>query len=604
MPLATQQGLIFNGVSDCVHVATSSIFTVSAVSLELWTNPSANQGNSGSVLHKERQYTVGISANGVIKWADTNNWVWKTNPDWICNPNTENHIVVTSDGSSAVICYVNGVQKSTLVQASNFGAGTGLPLGIGDNGQKAGLYLGSISTARVYNRALTPYEVSLNYAGRPVRDSSLVGEWLFSEGQGTVAHDTSGNGNDGTLTGCRWATESQTQGLRLDGYAGAVVTDSTSLQITADFAIDAVIQPYAYPNVQNRILDKNGGNYAFGVDGNGIYFWSPGNAWQKVSTYVPPFYQDTKVTLSKIGNTAYCYINGVLNNTVAMANFSATFAGNLYIGGGGSSGKNWVGLIKSLRIYNRGLQPSEVGAAAPIRQGLVGEWLFQGNMKDTSGLGNDAAIPTIGGRLLEAGAARTIQSSKGLQFTGIGDVAVPFTLPAVGSMEWVYTPSRLYNYNEMWSNSAGADVWESWIYQNSIIAARIAGSNYATSPVHALAGTRYHMVFTWDANNNVQLYVNGQTSGPVSNPAQAAGSMIYLGGGPQTTNSYGEGVMEYFRIYNRVLTPDEASTEVKKGGLVLDYDMAAVNGTIPDLTGNGHDATFSGCVPLVKKPAR
>ena len=32
-----------------------------------------------------------------------------------------------------------------------------------------------------------------------------VGIWLFDEGKGGVAADTSGNGNDGEITGAKWA---------------------------------------------------------------------------------------------------------------------------------------------------------------------------------------------------------------------------------------------------------------------------------------------------------------------------------------------------------------------------------------------------------------
>ena len=31
-----------------------------------------------------------------------------------------------------------------------------------------------------------------------------VGIWLFDEGKGGVAEDTSGNGNDGAITGAKW----------------------------------------------------------------------------------------------------------------------------------------------------------------------------------------------------------------------------------------------------------------------------------------------------------------------------------------------------------------------------------------------------------------
>jgi hypothetical protein len=37
-------------------------------------------------------------------------------------------------------------------------------------------------------------------------DPSLVGCWKFDEGSGTIAYDSSGNGNDGTLVLAFWPT--------------------------------------------------------------------------------------------------------------------------------------------------------------------------------------------------------------------------------------------------------------------------------------------------------------------------------------------------------------------------------------------------------------
>jgi hypothetical protein len=58
---------------------------------------------------------------------------------------------------------------------------------------------GTIDEVCVFNRALSAEEVAdLMYLGVTI-DSNLVGYWDFGEGEGQVAYDSSGNGNDGYL---------------------------------------------------------------------------------------------------------------------------------------------------------------------------------------------------------------------------------------------------------------------------------------------------------------------------------------------------------------------------------------------------------------------
>lgn len=58
---------------------------------------------------------------------------------------------------------------------------------------------GTIDEAAIYNRALTAEEIEDIYHCGVIVDSNLVGYWDFEEGQGQIAGDSSGNGNDGQL---------------------------------------------------------------------------------------------------------------------------------------------------------------------------------------------------------------------------------------------------------------------------------------------------------------------------------------------------------------------------------------------------------------------
>lgn len=57
----------------------------------------------------------------------------------------------------------------------------------------------------------------------------MIGYWNFDEGSGTVAHDTSGNGYNGTVTGATWTTGKINSALSFNGPTNAVVTPNIAL---------------------------------------------------------------------------------------------------------------------------------------------------------------------------------------------------------------------------------------------------------------------------------------------------------------------------------------------------------------------------------------
>jgi len=76
--------------------------------------------------------------------------------------------------------------------------------------------------------------------------SSLVGYWNFNEGTGTIAHDSSGNNNHGTIEGGSpmWVHGISEWALHFDGDDDNVmVPDSSSLHITDPLTIDFWFKP-------------------------------------------------------------------------------------------------------------------------------------------------------------------------------------------------------------------------------------------------------------------------------------------------------------------------------------------------------------------------
>ncbi len=71
------------------------------------------------------------------------------------------------------------------------------------------------------------------------------GIWHFDENEGTIAHDSSGNLNHGTITGENWTEESKNSyALSFDGFTSLVhVPDRISLDIQRNLTMEAWVKP-------------------------------------------------------------------------------------------------------------------------------------------------------------------------------------------------------------------------------------------------------------------------------------------------------------------------------------------------------------------------
>jgi hypothetical protein len=89
--------------------------------------------------------------------------------------------------------------------------------------------------------------------------SQVRGYWPLDEGAGTVAHDMSGNGNDGILkNGATWVTGNTGFAVEFDGINDFInVSDNASLDISTNLSIDVWIKPYSNDKLMN-ILGKWG----------------------------------------------------------------------------------------------------------------------------------------------------------------------------------------------------------------------------------------------------------------------------------------------------------------------------------------------------------
>jgi hypothetical protein len=109
--------------------------------------------------------------------------------------------------TSSVTLYINGVFCSTVTNTTVGSTDNTTNITFGNRTGSTKWIDGIIDEPRIWSRALTAQEVSDLYFNDIVPRDSLVAEYLFNEASGTTALDTSGNGNDGTITGATYTTD-------------------------------------------------------------------------------------------------------------------------------------------------------------------------------------------------------------------------------------------------------------------------------------------------------------------------------------------------------------------------------------------------------------
>lgn len=119
------------------------------------------------------------------------------------------HIAMTVDLNAPYHrIYINGVQESEDTTASGtYETSTASPLRVGLDGDGNNGIDGRVDDVRLYNVVLDQAEIVRIMSGdESVKSTNIVGHWNFNENTGSTAHDSSDNGNHGTITGATWTT--------------------------------------------------------------------------------------------------------------------------------------------------------------------------------------------------------------------------------------------------------------------------------------------------------------------------------------------------------------------------------------------------------------
>ena len=434
--------------------------------------------------------------------------------------------------------------------------------------------------------------VRINQGLEDSLEQGLVGYWKLDDASGTTATDSSGNGNNGTLTnGPTWSTGQVGGGVTFDGTDDAIsILDANALD-GATFTVSLWTRSSATGSHQwSRLISKKNvynssdgweitmvASAAAPQDDTHLYFsgssgsnvqlpcvtsWSAG-AWH----HVVAVYSGSSVTV---------YCDGLLKGSGTIAPIIAN-AFPLAIGDNAAFNEGkWQGGVDEARIYNRSLSDEEVKklyqttAPTGIDTGLVGYWPMDGDdisgttASDRSGKGNH-------GTLVNSPAKVAGKSGQSLNFDGTDDY-VDITNTAFNGQfsfsTWFYTANNSQTgiiFGEGTGGGGSASPKIGIVTGNFFVRIVDLGSSDATVAVPT-SNQWHHLVVTRDSADKIDLYVDGgganRLFGNVAQPGTYTLDKLGING--QYVDQQFSGRLDEVRVYNRALTAAEVQDLYQK----------------------------------------
>ena len=245
-------GMQFNGSSDYIDCGDDNSVLPDAFSLAVWIKYDCSDG-SMPIAGWNGQPSIRITTTDSrpLIYFGNNNYrsFSSSSPVNLCD-NNWHHIVFILPGSAQSDInnskmYADGQEQNIESTLAGGPQVSKINFYIGKSG---GLYFtGFLDEVRISNsiRSAAWIETSYNNQNSPATFFSEqaeetgpgpVGYWSFDEGHGTTAHDESGEGNNGTITGAEWQDDSQCVSgkcLTFDNTGEKVNCGNISLNTTA-----------------------------------------------------------------------------------------------------------------------------------------------------------------------------------------------------------------------------------------------------------------------------------------------------------------------------------------------------------------------------------
>ena len=599
-------GTSFDGSSSYINCGTSpSLNLQSSFTLDAWVNQTNSTGYQTIINHGSQgasgEYWLYLS-NGKVSLEVGNG----TSHDFRENLSTAigtgwNHIIVTFN-NGLVYAFVNGIQTASVsLNISNTLGGT-QSLSIGKYPSNY-YFNGLIDEVRIYNRTLSPTEVTqlYNYAPGPIV------YWDFEENTGSIAKDKSGNNNNGTLgtgnSAPTWSSSKYGSALSFDGqkqYVSGNIPDITTNQpftimawaksTGANSSMERILADYATTylnwNVNNTIsFMRHNGSYASTTSTNTFTI----NQWH----HVVGVYDGTNITL---------YVDGIFQNTTNIGSGVRTF-GQISAGRDYSDWTDFFhGSIDDVRVYNYARTQKQIiedmtadTPAASTKSPIIYYKFDEGSGTTVNNSGNGGTA--LNGKLQNGPIwINEGKQKKGISLDGINDY---IEIPNATSLKYTggdfsfslwYKPDPTddggWIISKPWNGSGGYNYYiqKTNGANPSLIFQLLGASSYSLSFNQTISSTQWNQltVVLSGSNNSVKLYINGKltnsgthsitnwtpTNGD-SNLPLAFGTLYPYGGSwPGISSHVVKGLVDELKIYSYSLTDDEVKQDYNQGSAI------------------------------------
>jgi hypothetical protein len=381
-------GLQLDGDNDYVTSPHNASFNAFPITISTWFKTQSTRTNY-SIINK---YVSG-SMNGWGLFACTGTgtgiklYYFSSGSNYVSNYDTcygsgynDNkwHFLTATVDSSGKKIYVDGSYVGGAAWTGTPGAPTSVVNQLFGYYQGMGYYFDeSLDDVRIYNRALSPDEISKLYNFAP----GPIGQWKFDEKSGSTAYDSSGNGNDGNITcnGASCVNPSYTQGklgsalsFVSTGRGGTVTRNPLNIIPGSGSAITIGmwIKPPATQTGYPATLVRNG----TGSDENYDFYIYPSalklgfdiyeSTWRTVNTAGAVLTANQWNYVSAVfteGVEVKFYVNGIWKETLAFPYYAITPATTSFnIGGHDGGTQGYSGLIDDVRVYNYARTPEQI----------------------------------------------------------------------------------------------------------------------------------------------------------------------------------------------------------------------------------------------------
>ncbi|KYK26282.1 MAG: hypothetical protein AYK23_03165 [Candidatus Proteinoplasmatales archaeon SG8-5] len=401
---------------------------------------------------------------------------------------------------------------------------------------------------------------------------TIVAEWKFNEGSGTLIRDSSEYNHDGSLVNANlstcWIDGMKGKAINFDNPTDHVQVTNVAGITSGSFSGDCWIRKNTHTNFGGIVAKYGTGGWfvADQTDGTIRFYLHDGasnvfrdssfvslNTWHHLAWV----YNDTS------GNIHF-YIDGQEDYSQASVNPLRSIS-TLTIGRHASN--YFDGAIDNVRLVNRVITPEEIWNYYNQTYDLVGEWKFS---EGSGTVTEDSSQHNNYGTLVNMEPGDWIPGLSGntLVFDGVNESVDIADDPALNLSNTFTIEAWIYMFNaNKWQTIVGKAIANNALGISYLL--KVSGSNnlqivlsngstteyyYSDSPL--MANNWYHVAVV-ATGSQYRFYVNGQPDGsdPQTFTPQALASPFRIG---TTANTqYFDGAIDEVRIWNYSLSGDD-----------------------------------------------